>query len=68
MTEELPLNGDNALTEEGATEVEPWRIALIIGLVALSGAFSGLNLGVLSLDVQSLNLLRQSPFEDKEEE
>lgn len=38
------------------------------GLVLLSGCFSGLNLGVLSLDVTQLDLLREGPFENKEEE
>lgn len=54
--------------ESGSAAVEPWRIGLIVFLVCLSGCFSGLNLGVLSLDVSQLNLLTEGPFETTQEE
>ena len=56
------IAGEGELAEGSAT-VEPWRIILIVFLVCLSGCFSGLNLGVLSLDVSQLNLLTEGPFE-----
>ncbi len=37
--------------------VEWWRFVLIVFLVALSGCFSGLNLGVLGLDLKNLEML-----------
>lgn len=38
---------------------------MIICLAAMSGAFSGLNLGLLSLDVKDLELLTKGPFKDE---
>ena len=51
------LDGTEAVAEEEPFTVEPWRIALIVGLVTLSGCFSGLNLGVLGLETQNLEML-----------
>ena len=41
---------------------------LIIGLSLLSALFSGLNLGIISLDIEYLELLCAGPFENKEDE
>jgi hypothetical protein len=38
---------------------------MIICLATMSGAFSGLNLGLLSLDVKDLELLTKGPFKDE---
>ena len=39
----------------------------IIVLAMMSGMFSGLNLGLLGLDVKSLELLTRGPFNDEQE-
>ena len=67
----------NALTAEQKTalctepvdlaKVEWWRWGAIIGLVLLSGCFSGLNLGVLGLDTSDLKLMSEGPYENEEE-
>ena len=36
--------------------IEWWRIVIMIGLCILSGLFSGLNLGLLGLDIRSLEV------------
>lgn len=47
----------------------PWYNWLIIViLLTLSGSFSGLNLGVLGLDVKSLQMMTEGPFETAEDE
>ena len=48
--------------------VEWWRWLIIVGLLALSGSFSGLNLGVLGLDVKDLEMMTEGPFETAEDE
>jgi metal transporter CNNM len=49
-------------------EIEWWRILLIVGCVLLAGTFSGLNLGLMTLDTKYLELLMTGPFETKEDE
>lgn len=49
-------------------QVEWWRILIIVGLSLLTGLFSGLNLGIISLDPNYLELLTMGPFETKEDE
>ena len=48
--------------------MEWWKIVILVGLSVLSGLFSGLNLGIMSLDPKHLELLTMGPFESKEEE
>jgi hypothetical protein len=38
---------------------------LILVLAMMSGAFSGLNLGLLGLDVRNLELLTKGPFNNE---
>ena len=45
-----------------------WRFVLIIGLSLMSALFSGLNLGIMSLDTEYLELLTMGPFESPEDE
>lgn len=47
--------------------VEWWRWLLIFVLVSLSGCFSGLNLGVLGLQVQDLEMIADQDATSKEE-
>jgi len=47
---------------------EWWRFLIIILLSLLSALFSGLNLGIISLDIEYLELLKEGPFENKEDE
>lgn len=49
-------------------EVEWWRYAIILVLIALSAMFSGLTLGLMGLDTRNLELLTMGPFEDKNAE
>ena len=52
---------DTAVAEaslsETLSEVEWWRWLLIVVLVILSGCYSGLNLGVLGLNVNDLEMI-----------
>ena len=48
--------------------IGPLKILAIIVLASLSGTFSGLNLGLLGLDVKNLELLTKGPFNSVEEE
>ena len=48
--------------------VEWWEWLVIFILLCLSGSFSGLNLGVLGLDVKDLELMTEGPYETKEDE
>ena len=59
--EEIPLT-------EALGNVEWWRWLLILGLVILSGCFSGLNLGVLGLDTKDLEMMTEGPYETLEDE
>ena len=48
--------------------VEPvgWQQYVVIFILAsMSGMFSGLNLGLLGLDVKNLELLTKGPFNDE---
>ena len=56
-----------SLTEQLAA-VEWYRWLIILGLIALSGSFSGLNLGVLGLDVKDLELMMEGPYESAADE
>ena len=47
--------------------VEWWRWVLITTLITLSGCFSGLNLGVLGLEVSDLEIIAEEPFADPDE-
>ena len=53
---------------ESLGKVEWWRWLVILGLIMLSGCFSGLNLGVLGIDTKDLELLTEGPYESKEDE
>ena len=53
---------------EEPVKVEPITYVVIIVLALMSGAFSGLNLGLLGLDVKNLELLCKGPFTTVEEE
>ena len=48
--------------------IGPLKIVAIVVLASLSGTFSGLNLGLLGLDVKNLELLTKGPFNSVEEE
>ena len=49
-------------------EVPLWKFGVMVGLALLSGTFSGLNLGLLGLDVKNLELLTKGPFNSEQEE
>jgi hypothetical protein len=53
--------------EAAATEVPAWTYAVIVGLATMSGMFSGLNLGLLGLDVSNLELLVKSQKDSSDE-
>ena len=44
--------------------IEWWRILAVVVLLAVSGVFNGLNLGVNGLDQRTLELMIQGPFEN----
>ena len=59
----------NCKTEEAGPVVIPVEnYVFIVVLAMLSGTFSGLNLGLLGLDVKNLELLTKGPFGSVEEE
>ena len=72
LTED-PANGINddplgtALPEckDPVVEVGAIDYIFIVILAMMSGAFSGLNLGLLGLDVKNLELLTKGPFNDE---
>jgi len=43
-------------------EVAWYQYVIIVCLAIMSGLFSGLNLGLLGLDVKNLELLTRGPF------
>lgn len=45
-----------------ATKIVLLDYVIIVILALMSGAFSGLNLGLLGLDVKNLELLTKGPF------
>ena len=58
---------EKSLTES-LQAVEWWRWVIIVSLITLSGCFSGLNLGVLGLDLKDLEMMSEGPYETKEDE
>ncbi len=68
----LTANSTNATIAGGVEDIEKhyewWRFVIIIGLSLMSALFSGLNLGIISLDIEYLELLCAGPFENKEDE
>ncbi len=65
LLEETPAN---CIPEEPTeTEIAPINFVFIVILACMSGAFSGLNLGLLGLDVKNLELLTKGPFLDEQE-
>ena len=53
--------------EEKKVAIEVWQIISILVLAALSGIFSGLNLGLMGLDVKNLELISKGPFSNDRE-
>lgn len=53
-------------SQDVSKEVEWWRILIIVFLSLITGLFSGLNLGIISLDPGYLELVAMGPFETKE--
>ena len=47
---------------EPVGEIAWYNYAFIVILATMSGLFSGLNLGLLGLDVKNLELLTRGPF------
>ena len=62
--------GNSTMTgvAEAEKHYEWWRFVIIVGLSLMSALFSGLNLGIISLDIEYLELLSAGPFENKEDE
>lgn len=54
--------------DDSSAEIEWWKLLLIIVLSIVTGIFSGLNLGIISLDPNYLELLAAGPYETKEDE
>jgi hypothetical protein len=52
-------------TPEPPPEIQWYNFVVIIVLAMMSGMFSGLNLGLLGLDVKNLELLTRGPFNDE---
>ena len=48
--------------------MEWWKWVAIVVLISLSGCYSGLNLGVLGLDIKDLEMMAKGPFESKDDE
>jgi len=62
-----PVEEEVSLTDKlAAVEWYNWLIIFI--LLCMSGSFSGLNLGVLGLDVKDLEMMSEGPYESKEDE
>jgi hypothetical protein len=60
MTEVPAVDPMNCACIANKAAPEWWRFVLIVALVALSGCFSGLNLGVLGLDLKNLEMLKEN--------
>ena len=74
MSDELPIDDTAPAVEsepdmmEALANVEWHRWLTIVILLSLSGCFSGLNLGVLGLDVKDLEMMTEGPYETLEDE
>jgi metal transporter CNNM len=54
--------------DDKPVDIPPINYVFMVILAMLSGTFSGLNLGLLGLDVKNLELLTKGPFNTVEEE
>ena len=54
--------------EGGAANIEWWQYVVIVVLCSFSAMFSGLNLGLMGLDVKNLELITKGPFSNEQEE
>jgi metal transporter CNNM len=68
LTAELQLATNSTSCDTPEVTYEWWRFVIIVLLIVLSGCFSGLNLGVLGLDLGNLEMLQKGPHESKEDE
>ena len=68
MEEQTPTGEVELSMSESLAAVSWWEWLMIVFLICLSGCFSGLNLGVLSLDVKDLEMMSEGPYENKEDE
>lgn len=59
--------GMDSHSEDGSGG-EWWEILIIVFLSLLTGVFSGLNLGIISLDLNYLELLASPPYESADDE
>jgi uncharacterized membrane protein len=48
--------------------MEWWKWVAIVVLITLSGCYSGLNLGVLGLDIKELEMMTAGPYETTQDE
>lgn len=55
----------NSKGSESGFSISYTEFILIFVLAMMSGAFSGLNLGLLGLDVRNLELLTKGPFNNE---
>ena len=66
------MNSTNATATPEASDSSDiyawWRFVVIVALSLMSAVFSGLNLGIMSLDTEYLELLSMGPFESPEDE
>ena len=65
---DTPFSTISAYVASGTSTVLPfpWEIVLIIVLLCLSGLFSGLNLGLMSLDTTELRIVMEVGSEDEQ--
>ena len=52
---------------ESLAAVAWWEWIIMVTLICMSGCYSGLNLGVLSLDVKDLEMMAEGPFDNEED-